>query len=49
MKGVKGLNRDFQLNENMSVDSRYAEDTTFISAVFEKLQLSTLELEKACQ
>ena len=43
-KGVKSLNRDFQLNENMSVDIRYADDTTLISAVFEKLQLSTLEL-----
>ena len=49
MKGVKSLNRDFQLNENMSVDIRYANDTTLISAVFEKLQLSTLELEQACQ
>ena len=49
MKGVKSLNRDFQLNENMSVDIRYADDTTLISAVFEKLQLSTFELEQACQ
>ena len=49
MKGVKSLNREFQLNENMSVDIRYADDTTFISAVFEKLQLYTLELEQACQ
>ena len=29
----------------MSVDIIYADDTTLISAVFEKLQLSTLELE----
>ena len=43
------MNRDFQLNENMTVDIRYADDTTLISAVFEKLQLSTLELEQACQ
>ena len=49
MKGVKSLNRDFQLNENMSVDIRYEDITTLISAVFEKLQLSTLELEQACQ
>ena len=50
MKGVKSLNRHFQLNENMSVDIRYPDDTTLISAaVFEKLQLSTLELEQACQ
>ena len=49
MKGVESLNRNFQLNENMYVDIRYADDMTFISALFEKLQLSTLELEKACQ
>ena len=35
MKGVKSLNRDFQLNEYMSVDIIYADDTTIISAVFE--------------
>ena len=43
------LNRDFQLNENMYFDISYADDTTLISAVLEKLQLSTLDLEKACQ
>ena len=37
MKGVKSLNRDFQLNENMSVDIRYADDTILISTIFEKL------------
>ena len=40
MKGVKSLKRDFQLNENMSVDIRYADDTTLISAVFEKSAVS---------
>ena len=49
MKGVKSSNRDFQYNENISVDIRYADDTTLIYAVLEKLQLSTLELEQACQ
>ena len=49
MKGIKSLNRDFKLNENMSVNIRYADDTILISAVFEKLKLSTLELEQACQ
>ena len=49
MKDVNILNRDFQLNENMSVGIRYTDDTTCISAVFEKLQLSKLELEQACQ
>ena len=45
MMGGKSLNRDFPLNENMSIDFRYADDTKFISDIFEKLQLSTLELE----
>ena len=43
------MNRDFQLNDNMSVDIRYADDTILISTVFENMQLSTLELEQACQ
>ena len=38
MKGVTF----FQLNENISVDIRYADDTTLISAVFEKLKLTKL-------
>ena len=42
MNGVNTLNRDFQLNENMSVDIRYADDTTVISDIFEKLQLYIL-------
>ena len=37
MKDVKSLNRNFQLNENMSVDIRYADDTILILAIFEKL------------
>ena len=49
MKGVKSLNRDFQLNENVYVDIRHADDRTLISDVFENLQLSTLELKKACK
>ena len=42
MKGVRILNCDFQLNENISVDIKYADDTKLISVVFEKPQLSTL-------
>ena len=29
----------------MSIDIRYADDTTLLSAVFEKLQIATSELE----
>ena len=32
----------------MSIDTRYADDTTLVSAVFEKLQIATSELENAC-
>ena len=42
MKGVKSLNRDIKFKKNISVDIRYADDTTLIYAVFEKLQISTL-------
>ena len=35
----------FQLTNNLSTDIRYADDTTLISTIFEKLQLSTAELE----
>ena len=49
MTGFKSLNHNFQLNENMSVDISYADETTLTSDIFKKLQLSTLELEQACQ
>ena len=32
----------------MVTDIRYADDTKFVSAVFEKLELATSELEKTC-
>ena len=34
--------------DDTSMDVRYADDTTLLSAMFEKLQLSTTELEVAC-
>ena len=33
---------------DISIDIRYADDMTLISAIFDKLQLSTAELENAC-
>ena len=33
----------------MSIDIRNADDTTLVSAILKKLQISTSELEKACQ
>jgi len=49
MKELKDLDENLQLQENLSIDIRYADDTTLLSAVFEKLQLTTTQLEQACQ
>ena len=37
------------LDENLNFDARYADDTTLIAAVFERLQLSTDQLQEACK
>ncbi|XP_066936741.1 uncharacterized protein [Clytia hemisphaerica] len=36
------------LNNGLCIDVRYADDTTLIAAVFEKLQLSTNQLQDVC-
>ena len=41
--------RDSHLAKNLTTDIRYADDTTLISAMLEKLQFSTEELERACK
>ena len=38
----------FTLKDDMSAEIRYADDTTLLSAIFNKLKLTTLELENAC-
>ena len=48
MKGRTCLDRNLRLDDEMSIDIRYADDTTLVSAVFEKLQIATSELENAC-
>ena len=48
MKELKNLD-EFHLKDALSIDIRYADDTTLLSAVFEKLQLSTAQLETASQ
>ena len=40
--------RRVHLQDALSIDIRYADDTPLLSAVFEKLQLSTAQLETAC-
>ena len=39
MKGLICLDRNFRMDDEMSIDIRYADDTT--SAIFEKLQIAT--------
>ena len=48
MREIKCLDKQLELNGKMVTDVRYADDTTFISAVFEKLELAKSELEKTC-
>ncbi len=48
MKELKSIDRELNYREKMSLDIRYADDTTLLSVFFEKLSLSTQELETAC-
>ena len=45
---MKGLTNLRDSDEMSGIDIRYADDTTLVSAVFEKLQIETSELENAC-
>jgi len=40
---------NFILKNDLSADIRYADHSTLLSTIFEKLQLSTKELENACR
>ena len=48
MAELKSLRDELHLHEQLSTDCHYADDTTMIAAIFQKLKLSTQELEKAC-
>ena len=41
MKELKSLDSTLKLHDSLSIDIRYADDTTLLSAIFEKLHLST--------
>ena len=41
--------QEFHLTQNLTTDVRYADDTTLISCMLEKLKFSTEELEAACR
>ena len=49
MSELQSLQPTLKLNDHLSSDIRYADDTTLISAIFDKLGLSTSELEASCQ
>ena len=48
MNGLTCLYRNLRLDDDMSIDIRYADDTTLVSSVFEKFKIATSELENAC-
>ena len=49
MDELSCLQSSLKLNPTLSTDIRYADDTTLIAFTFEKLQISTTELHKACK
>ena len=48
MKDLRNLDNGIQMGEMSINNIRYADDTTLVDLVFDKLQISTNELEKAC-
>ena len=48
MKDLRNLDNGIQMGEMSINNIRYADDTTLMDLVFDKLQISTNELEKAC-
>ena len=49
MNEVVSAKHELKLNNDLATNIRYADDTTLISAIFEKMQMSTKELENACK
>ena len=49
MKEVKDIEKTLTLSSELSVDIRYADDTTLLSALFDKLALTTKQLDDACR
>ena len=48
MKDLRNLDNGIQMGEMSINNIRYADDTTLVDLVFDKLQISTNELDKAC-
>ena len=49
MKEVRALDDTLNLRDTFCADIRYADDTTLISAIFDKLKISTKQLNTACK
>ena len=49
MKEVRALDDTLNLRDTFCADIRYADDTTLISAIFDKLKISTEQLNTACK
>lgn len=49
MKGLRQLDSGVQMGNTCINNIRYADDTTLLDLVFEKLQVTTDELDKACK
>lgn len=48
MQELKCLQEKVTFDDDLSIDLKYAEDTTLIAAAIEHLQLPTPQLENAC-
>ena len=49
MKEVKDVEKTLTLTPTISLGIRYADDTTLLSAIFDKLCLTTKQLDDACR
>ena len=49
MDEIKCLQDRVTLDEDLNFDARYTDDTTIIAAVFERLQLTTDQLQEICK
>ena len=48
-KEIHSLDNNFSMSADMSIEIRYADDTTLISTIFDKLKTLKTELEQSCK
>ena len=49
MKEPKDLDKRLPLTDSLSIDIRYINDVTLVSTIFDKLTISTKQLDESCQ